>query len=186
VNAKSWRYDGACFSTTGSVSPLISSSLFVSVVFFNSQMTRANPFVVRLYYAFRSTDSLYLVMEYMSGGDLAQRLALGRSAHAIDGSPSQTPTTASAAAAAGSTAPAASAEAVPPEERAVDEATARHYLAQIVLALEFLHKLGVVHRSVNRATCRERSGQLIPIFCLLLLFAVTSNRTISVWTRAVT
>jgi serine/threonine protein kinase len=29
-----------------------------------------NPFVVQLYYAFQSSDQLYLVMEYLIGGDI--------------------------------------------------------------------------------------------------------------------
>ena len=33
-----------------------------------------NPFVVRLFYSFRTPDALYLVMEYMCGGDLASLL----------------------------------------------------------------------------------------------------------------
>ena len=30
-----------------------------------------NPFVVKLFYAFQSKDYLYLVMEYLIGGDLS-------------------------------------------------------------------------------------------------------------------
>lgn len=33
-----------------------------------------NPFVVKLFYAFQSNDFLYLVMEYMIGGDLSSIL----------------------------------------------------------------------------------------------------------------
>lgn len=35
----------------------------------------SNPFVVKLYYAFQSNESLYLVMEYLIGGDLSSILA---------------------------------------------------------------------------------------------------------------
>jgi serine/threonine protein kinase len=34
-----------------------------------------NPFVVKLYYAFQSEENLYLVMEYLIGGDLSSVLA---------------------------------------------------------------------------------------------------------------
>lgn len=34
-----------------------------------------NPFVVKLYYAFQSVENLYLVMEYLIGGDLSSVLA---------------------------------------------------------------------------------------------------------------
>lgn len=34
-----------------------------------------NPFVVRCYYSFSSETNLYLVMEYVSGGDLMSLLA---------------------------------------------------------------------------------------------------------------
>jgi serine/threonine protein kinase len=38
-----------------------------------------NPFVVRLFYSFRTPDAMFLVMEYMCGGDLGSLLrAFGR------------------------------------------------------------------------------------------------------------
>ncbi len=38
-----------------------------------------SPYVVRLFYSFRTLDALYLVMEYMCGGDLGHLLrAFGR------------------------------------------------------------------------------------------------------------
>lgn len=33
-----------------------------------------NPFVVKLYYSFQTNDYLYLVMEYLNGGDCATLL----------------------------------------------------------------------------------------------------------------
>ena len=39
-----------------------------------------NPHVVKLYYSFQSPEALYLVMEYLIGGDLASLLqGVGRS-----------------------------------------------------------------------------------------------------------
>ena len=59
-----------------------------------------NPFVVRFYYSFTSVDNLYIVMEYVSGGDMYSLLrTMG----------------------------------------ALDEAIARVYIAEAVLALEYCH-----------------------------------------------
>ena len=69
-----------------------------------------NPFVVRLYYSFRSNDAMYLVMEYMCGGDLASLLA---------------------------------------NMGSLCEEWTRMYLAEITLALEYLHHHGIVHRDLK-------------------------------------
>lgn len=66
-----------------------------------------SPFVVKLYFTFQSKENLYLVMEYLNGGDCA---ALIKTLGAL------------------------------PEE------WTRAYVAEIVLALEFLHERGIVHR----------------------------------------
>ena len=59
-----------------------------------------NPFVVRFYYSFTSTENLYIVMEYVSGGDVYSLLrTMG----------------------------------------ALDEAIARVYIAETILALEYCH-----------------------------------------------
>ncbi|KAJ2502968.1 rim15, signal transduction response regulator [Coemansia sp. RSA 1972] len=69
-----------------------------------------SPFVVRLLYTFQSRSNLYLVMEYLNGGDCAALLkAIG----------------------------------VLPED------WARHYLAEVVLGIEDLHKRNVVHRDLK-------------------------------------
>ncbi|XP_038893957.1 probable serine/threonine protein kinase IREH1 isoform X2 [Benincasa hispida] len=69
-----------------------------------------NPFVVRFFYSFTCRDNLYLVMEYLNGGDLYSLLRnLG----------------------------------------CLDEEVARVYIAEVVLALEYLHSLGVVHRDLK-------------------------------------
>ncbi|KAK9278822.1 hypothetical protein L1049_028401 [Liquidambar formosana] len=69
-----------------------------------------NPFVVRFFYSFTCRDNLYLVMEYLNGGDLYSLLRnLG----------------------------------------CLDEEVARVYIAEVVLALEYLHSLRVVHRDLK-------------------------------------
>ncbi|RDX66265.1 putative serine/threonine protein kinase IREH1, partial [Mucuna pruriens] len=69
-----------------------------------------NPFVVRFFYSFTCRENLYLVMEYLNGGDLYSLLRnLG----------------------------------------CIDEEVARVYIAEVVLALEYLHSLRVVHRDLK-------------------------------------
>uniref|UniRef100_A0A2P2MIV0 non-specific serine/threonine protein kinase n=1 Tax=Rhizophora mucronata TaxID=61149 RepID=A0A2P2MIV0_RHIMU len=69
-----------------------------------------NPFVVRFFYSFTCRENLYLVMEYLNGGDLYSLLRnLG----------------------------------------CLDEDVARVYIAEVVLALEYLHSLHVVHRDLK-------------------------------------
>ncbi|XP_052205816.1 probable serine/threonine protein kinase IRE [Diospyros lotus] len=69
-----------------------------------------NPFVVRFFYSFTCRENLYLVMEYLNGGDLYSMLRnLG----------------------------------------CLDEDMARIYIAELVLALEYLHSLNVIHRDLK-------------------------------------
>ncbi|KAK8444323.1 hypothetical protein SEVIR_9G117800v4 [Setaria viridis] len=73
-------------------------------------ITVRNPFVVRFFYSFTSRENLYLVMEYLNGGDLYSLLRnLG----------------------------------------CLDEDVARVYLAEVVLALEYLHSMQIVHRDLK-------------------------------------
>ncbi|CAL0322274.1 unnamed protein product [Lupinus luteus] len=73
-------------------------------------ITVRNPFVVRFFYSFTCRENLYLVMEYLNGGDLYSLLRnLG----------------------------------------CLDEEIARVYIAEVVLALEYLHSLRVVHRDLK-------------------------------------
>ncbi|KAF9617145.1 hypothetical protein IFM89_034296, partial [Coptis chinensis] len=76
----------------------------------NILITLRNPFVVRFFYSFTCRDNLYLVMEYLNGGDLYSLLRnLG----------------------------------------CLDEDMARVYIAEVVLALEYLHSLNVIHRDLK-------------------------------------
>ncbi|KAK9914085.1 hypothetical protein M0R45_037883 [Rubus argutus] len=69
-----------------------------------------NPFVVRFFYSFTCRENLYLVMEYLNGGDLYSLLRnLG----------------------------------------CLDEHMAHIYIAEVVLALEYLHSLNVIHRDLK-------------------------------------
>ncbi|KAL7087119.1 hypothetical protein ACP275_13G046400 [Erythranthe tilingii] len=69
-----------------------------------------NPFVVRFFYSFTCRENLYLVMEYLNGGDLFSLLRnLG----------------------------------------CLEEDMARIYIAEVVLALEYLHSLNVIHRDLK-------------------------------------
>lgn len=68
------------------------------------------PFVVQLFYAFASKDYLYLVMEYIIGGDLSSLLAVFGS---------------------------------------FEEDMAKMYIAECVLALEYLHQNGITHRDLK-------------------------------------
>ncbi|KAD2804892.1 hypothetical protein E3N88_38269 [Mikania micrantha] len=69
-----------------------------------------NPFVVRFFYSFTCKENLYLVMEFLNGGDLFSLLrTLG----------------------------------------CLEENMARVYIAEIVLALEYLHSLNIIHRDMK-------------------------------------
>lgn len=69
-----------------------------------------NPFVVRFFYSFTCRDNLYLVMEYLNGGDLYSLLRnLG----------------------------------------CLEEDMARVYIAELVLALKYLHSMNVIHRDLK-------------------------------------
>ncbi|XP_057973049.1 probable serine/threonine protein kinase IRE4 isoform X2 [Malania oleifera] len=76
----------------------------------NILITVRNPFVVRFFYSFTCRDNLYLVMEYLNGGDLFSLLR---------------------------------------KVGCLEEDVARIYIAELVLALEYLHSLGIVHRDLK-------------------------------------
>lgn len=74
-----------------------------------------HPNIVNLYYAFQDNDKVYLILEYLSGGELFHHLA---------------------------------------QEKFMTEKNASYYIAQIVLALRYLHtKLGVIYRDLKPENC---------------------------------
>lgn len=69
-----------------------------------------HPFVCQLCYAFQSKEFLYLVMEFLPGGDLMSLLI---------------------------------------QRDTLSEADARFYVAEMVVAIDTIHKLGFIHRDVK-------------------------------------
>lgn len=76
----------------------------------NALALSRSPFCVTLYYSLQTISSIYLVMEYMVGGDLKSLLAM---------------------------------------YGFFEESAARFYAAEICLALQYLHKHGIVHRDIK-------------------------------------
>jgi len=100
-----------------------------------------NPFVVKLFYSFMSESNLYLVMEYLNGGDCAALLK---------------------------------------NVGCLDEKWAQSYIAEVVLALEYLHLNGIVHRYIKRCSV-EKTDTLTHTHTHKK--KVTSNQTIWSSTR---
>eukprot|EP01135_Chromosphaera_perkinsii_P003729 Nk52_evm47s252 gene=Nk52_evmTU47s252 len=69
-----------------------------------------HPFIVRLQYAFQTEDKLYLILDYMKGGELFSHIQ---------------------------------------DMGIMDEEDARIYIAEIVLALEHLHSMGIIYRDLK-------------------------------------
>lgn len=76
----------------------------------NALALSRSPYCVNLYYSLQTISSVYLVMEYMVGGDLKSLLAM---------------------------------------YGFFEESAARFYAAEICLALQYLHKQGIVHRDIK-------------------------------------
>ncbi|CAF4533905.1 unnamed protein product [Rotaria sp. Silwood1] len=72
--------------------------------------TMHSQFVVRLYYSLQTKDEIYLVMEYMIGGDLMSFLCI---------------------------------------KQVLERHEAQFYAAEIALALDYLHRKGVIHRDLK-------------------------------------
>ena len=69
-----------------------------------------HPFIMKLLFAFQDTQHLYLIMDFVNGGELFYHLA---------------------------------------KAGKFDEKRAQFYIAEIVLALEYLHKEGIVYRDLK-------------------------------------
>ncbi|KDN48131.1 hypothetical protein RSAG8_03147, partial [Rhizoctonia solani AG-8 WAC10335] len=78
-----------------------------------------SPFVVKLYFTFQSKENLYLVMEYLNGGDCASLIKTLDCASLIK------------------------------TLGALPEEWTRAYIAEVTLGLEYLHAKGVVHRDLK-------------------------------------
>jgi len=74
------------------------------------KLTRNHPFCVHLKYAFQNDEKLYLVTEFLPGGDLFSLIEI----YGI-----------------------------------LPENAVRFYLAELVLAVEFLHKYNIIHRDIK-------------------------------------
>jgi serine/threonine protein kinase len=69
-----------------------------------------HPYIVALHFAFQTDDKLYMVMDYVSGGDIYYHLR---------------------------------------QQRRFNEGTVRIWAAELILALEYLHRLSVVYRDMK-------------------------------------
>lgn len=84
-----------------------------------------SPWVVQLYYSFQDPSYLYLIMEFLPGGDLMTMLI---------------------------------------KYDTFSEDVTRFYIAECVLAIEAVHKLGFIHRCVTsiRSVCTRHNTGLSP------------------------
>ncbi|KAK6456055.1 ribosomal protein S6 kinase [Scheffersomyces xylosifermentans] len=83
-----------------------------------------HPNIVKLYYAFQDNNKVYLILEYLDGGELFHHLAI---------------------------------------ERYMSETDASYYIAQMVLAIRYLHvNLKVIYRDLKPENCMlNSSGNLV-------------------------
>lgn len=102
-----------------------------------------SPWVVTLHTTFQDKTFLYMLMEYLPGGDMMTMLI---------------------------------------KYEIFSEDITRFYMAELVLAIEAVHKLGFIHRSVKDA---QQSKPLAAVK-VKLTGAVISNRTTSYLTGAAT
>jgi serine/threonine-protein kinase greatwall len=77
----------------------------------NAMALNRSPFCVNLFYCLQSTDNIFLVMEYLIGGDLKSLLGV---------------------------------------YGFFEESMAKFYVAEIALALSYLHRHSIIHRGKNK------------------------------------
>ncbi|ORX97196.1 kinase-like protein [Basidiobolus meristosporus CBS 931.73] len=83
----------------------------------------SHPFIVKLFYAFQTDSKLYLILDYVAGGELFTHMAY---------------------------------------ERMFDEDVARFFAAELVLALEHLHELGIIYRDLKPENCLlDNEGHIV-------------------------
>lgn len=105
-----------------------------------------NPYVISLYFAFRTREHLFFVMEYVAGGEVAA--VLKARGTLSEGKP-----------VAGSRPSVVISRAQVPGAYGMvgwwwcvvyqSSALARHYLAETAMALDFLHSYGIIHRDIK-------------------------------------
>ena len=82
-----------------------------------------HPFIVKLHYAFQTEGKLYMVLDFLRGGDLFTRMST---------------------------------------EKVLHEDEARFYLAELALALQHLHSLGIIHRDLKAENLLfDKDGHLV-------------------------
>ncbi|KPP70780.1 ribosomal protein S6 kinase alpha-3-like [Scleropages formosus] len=96
-----------------------------------------HPFIVKLHYAFQTEGKLYLILDFLRGGDLFTRL----SKEQIE-----------------------TADYLPPQVMFTEE-DVKFYLAELALALDHLHSLGIIYRDLKP----EKYLLLVLILLLLVL-----------------
>uniref|UniRef100_A0A671RWU5 non-specific serine/threonine protein kinase n=1 Tax=Sinocyclocheilus anshuiensis TaxID=1608454 RepID=A0A671RWU5_9TELE len=86
-----------------------------------------HPFIVRLHYAFQTEGKLYLILDFLRGGDVFTRLS---------------------------------------KEVMFTEEDVKFYLAELALALDHLHNLGIVYRDLKPEKCDRCAAVPFPDFGL--------------------
>lgn len=91
-----------------------------------------SPWVVQLYYSFQDPQYLYLIMEFLPGGDLMTMLI---------------------------------------KYDTFSEDVTRFYIAECVLAIEDIHKMGFIHRYETRGAVKKKRTVVQPpfLFCIILI-----------------
>ncbi|XP_042638191.1 ribosomal protein S6 kinase alpha-2 [Orycteropus afer afer] len=103
-----------------------------------------HPFIVKLHYAFQTEGKLYLILDFLRGGDLFTRLS---------------------------------------KEVMFTEEDVKFYLAELALALDHLHGLGIIYRDLKpekrrwptQGLCVQRGRVLMFLSCAILQFEMLTG-----------